>query len=58
MSEHPEIGFDNELMGKTLIEISIKNDITDLSESGSKDTPNRFINNGKHSHYSIDSSYI
>eukprot|EP00833_Pecoramyces_ruminatium_P002335 jgi/Orpsp1_1/1176367/evm.model.c7180000057331.1 len=54
MSEHPEIQYDNELMRKTLIEMSIKNAIVDLPYSGSSDTPNRFLNNGKRSIYSQD----
>ncbi|ORX77643.1 subtilisin-like protein [Anaeromyces robustus] len=47
MSEHPEIEYDNELMRKTLIEMSIKDVILDLESSSN--TPNRFINNGKRS---------
>ncbi|ORX65137.1 hypothetical protein BCR32DRAFT_250760 [Anaeromyces robustus] len=50
MSEHPEIKFDNELMRKTLIEMSVKNAIdfiTIPSYEYPHDTPNRFINNGK-----------
>ncbi|ORX88217.1 subtilisin-like protein, partial [Anaeromyces robustus] len=41
MSEHTEIEFDNELMRKTLIEMSIKDVIYGLKDN----TPNRFINN-------------
>ncbi|ORX83275.1 subtilisin-like protein [Anaeromyces robustus] len=48
ISEHPEITFDNELMRKTLIKMSIKDAIHNL---GSSDTPNRFVNNGKLSIY-------
>jgi len=59
MSEHPEIQFDNDLMKKTLIDMSIKDAIV-KSETGIDDidpfdkvnnTPNRFINNGKRSVY-------
>ncbi|ORX76905.1 subtilisin-like protein, partial [Anaeromyces robustus] len=58
MSEHPEIKFNNELMKKKLIEMSIKDVIVDLKKRGSKDTPNRFINNGKRSIYSPDDGNI
>jgi len=59
MSEHPEIQFDNDLMKKTLIDMSIKDAII-KSETGNTDidpfdevnqTPNRFLNNGKRSVY-------
>ncbi|KAG4096085.1 subtilisin-like protein [Neocallimastix lanati (nom. inval.)] len=59
MSEHPEIQFDNDLMKKTLIDMSIKDAII-KSETGNSDidpfdevnqTPNRFLNNGKRSVY-------
>eukprot|EP00833_Pecoramyces_ruminatium_P006383 jgi/Orpsp1_1/1180415/evm.model.c7180000073349.1 len=58
MSEHPEIKFDNELMRKTLIDMSIKDSITDLRHSGSGDTPNRFVNNGKRSVFSPENVNI
>eukprot|EP00833_Pecoramyces_ruminatium_P010282 jgi/Orpsp1_1/1184314/evm.model.c7180000089047.1 len=58
MSEHPEIQYDNELMRKTLIEMSIKDAIVDMENSGSSDTPNRFLNNGKQSIYSPDEDFI
>ncbi|ORX76769.1 hypothetical protein BCR32DRAFT_271075 [Anaeromyces robustus] len=55
MSEHPEIEFHQELMKKTLIDMSIKDIIEDI---GSDDTPNRFINNGKKIVYSPDDNQI
>eukprot|EP00833_Pecoramyces_ruminatium_P005639 jgi/Orpsp1_1/1179671/evm.model.c7180000070278.1 len=58
MSEHPEIQFDNELMRKTLIEMSIKGAIAGLNNLESSDTPNRFLNNGKKSIYSPDNETI
>eukprot|EP00833_Pecoramyces_ruminatium_P005311 jgi/Orpsp1_1/1179343/evm.model.c7180000068948.1 len=58
MSEHPDIQYDNELMRKTLIEMSIKNAIYDFKYSASSDTPNRFLNNGKKSIYSPDNENI
>ncbi|ORX80247.1 hypothetical protein BCR32DRAFT_268973 [Anaeromyces robustus] len=48
MSEHPDIEYTNELMKKTIIDMSIKDVIMNL---GSINTPNRFINNGKHNIY-------
>jgi len=51
MSEHPEIQFNQELMRKTLIDMSIKDAIVNLKSS---DTPNRFINNGKKINFSND----
>jgi len=44
MSENPDIEFTQELMEKTLIELSIKGEIANL---GSETTPNRIVNNGK-----------
>ncbi|ORX75191.1 subtilisin-like protein [Anaeromyces robustus] len=51
MSENPNIEFDQELMRKTLIDLSIKDKIKGL---GSKDTPNRLLNNGKKIVFSPD----
>jgi len=48
MSEHPHIQYHYESMREELIERSLKGVISDL---GSPDTPNRFINNGKRSIY-------
>ncbi|ORX78420.1 subtilisin-like protein [Anaeromyces robustus] len=50
MAEHSEIEFNNELMRKTLIEMSIKNALVNYKINGF-DTPNRFINNGKQKIY-------
>ncbi|ORX58660.1 subtilisin-like protein [Anaeromyces robustus] len=47
MSEHPDIEFDNELMRKYLIDMSIKGAIHGLKDN----TPNRFVNNGKRTLY-------
>eukprot|EP00833_Pecoramyces_ruminatium_P009233 jgi/Orpsp1_1/1183265/evm.model.c7180000084501.1 len=55
MSENRDIVFNNELMRKTLIDMSIKNAIKGLQSS---DTPNRFVNNGKRSIYSPDDTNI
>ncbi|ORX64925.1 hypothetical protein BCR32DRAFT_286767 [Anaeromyces robustus] len=55
ISEHPEIKFNQELMKQTLIDMSIKNVIKDI---GSKDTPNRLVNNGKKISYSPDDNAI
>eukprot|EP00833_Pecoramyces_ruminatium_P003419 jgi/Orpsp1_1/1177451/evm.model.c7180000061478.1 len=46
ISEHPETKFTYESMKKLLIDLSIKDAI---SWNRDKETPNRFINNGKHS---------
>ncbi|ORX81488.1 hypothetical protein BCR32DRAFT_327302 [Anaeromyces robustus] len=51
ISENPETVFNQELMKKTLINMSIKNVIKNL---GSSDTPNRLLNNGKKLSYSPD----
>ena len=47
MSENPEKEYTFEMMKQTIIDLSLKNVITDLNEA----TPNRFLNNGKHSLY-------
>ncbi|OUM61791.1 carbohydrate-binding module family 18 protein [Piromyces sp. E2] len=47
MSENPHIKFNYESMKKKLIELSLKDVITGLDD----DTPNRLLNNGKHSVY-------
>ncbi|ORX75610.1 subtilisin-like protein [Anaeromyces robustus] len=43
MSEHPEIKYTNEMIRQKLIELSLKDILTDLKD----DTPNRFLNNDK-----------
>ncbi|ORX65296.1 subtilisin-like protein [Anaeromyces robustus] len=53
MSEHPKIKYDQELMRNTLIKMAINDVISDL---GSSDTPNHFINNGKRQVYYPNSS--
>ncbi|ORX78116.1 subtilisin-like protein [Anaeromyces robustus] len=58
MSEHPEIKFNNESMRKTLIEMSIKDKILFPNLDDTKDTPNRFVNNGKRSIYYPDNVNI
>ncbi|ORX80377.1 subtilisin-like protein [Anaeromyces robustus] len=50
MAEHPDIKFDNEKMRQTLIEMSLKDIIYDIKNN---DSPNRFLNNGKRSVYSL-----
>eukprot|EP00833_Pecoramyces_ruminatium_P011607 jgi/Orpsp1_1/1185639/evm.model.c7180000094689.1 len=54
MAEHPEIKFNYKLMKTTLINMSIKNVISGFR---SNETPNRFLNNGKHVVYSPDKKY-
>ncbi|KAG4107796.1 subtilisin-like protein [Neocallimastix lanati (nom. inval.)] len=53
MSEHPDIQYDQKLMKQTLIDLSVK----DILEDMEPDTPNRFINNGKHVVYSPKKKY-
>eukprot|EP00833_Pecoramyces_ruminatium_P015252 jgi/Orpsp1_1/1189284/evm.model.d7180000070872.1 len=48
MSEHPNVKYTYESMKKELLNLSLKDVLENL---GSSDTPNRFINNGKHSVY-------
>ncbi|ORX75608.1 subtilisin-like protein [Anaeromyces robustus] len=52
MSDHPEIKFTNESMKEYLINLSLKDIISDLNKS----TPNRYLNNGKHKIYNPKSS--
>eukprot|EP00833_Pecoramyces_ruminatium_P000711 jgi/Orpsp1_1/1174743/evm.model.c7180000051232.1 len=52
MAEHPDVKFDQVSMKQKLIDMSIKDAITDVKFLGSMDTPNRFVNNGKLSIYS------
>ncbi|ORX42197.1 subtilisin-like protein [Piromyces finnis] len=47
MSENSKIEFDFELMKQTLIDLSLKDVISEMNNR----TPNRFLNNGKHSIY-------
>ncbi|ORX52546.1 subtilisin-like protein [Piromyces finnis] len=54
MSEHPNTKYTYKTMRETLINMSIKNIVKKM---GSKTTPNRFVNNGKHIVYSSDNKY-
>jgi len=44
IAEHPETKYNNELMRKTIIDMSVK-DVLDMKNDN--ETPNRFLNNGK-----------
>ncbi|ORX70396.1 subtilisin-like protein [Anaeromyces robustus] len=55
MAEHSGTQYNHKSMKKILMEMSLKNVIQDL---GSEDTPNRFVNNGKHIVYSPDNNYM
>ncbi|ORY22718.1 subtilisin-like protein [Neocallimastix californiae] len=54
MSENSGTKYNYKSMLKTLIDMSVKNALTNL---GSNDTPNRLANNGKHIVYSSDKNY-
>jgi len=54
MAENPNTKYNVKLMKQTLIDMSLKNILTGLRSS---DTPNRFINNGKHIVYSLNRKY-
>ncbi|ORY51726.1 subtilisin-like protein [Neocallimastix californiae] len=54
ISEHPEIEFNQDILKKMLIDLSIKDIISDLEWLH---TPNRFLNIGKTIVYSADNKY-
>jgi len=54
IAEHPEITFDVNSMRKMLIDLSLKDIITDFE---SNDNNNRFLNNGKKTVYSSNNVY-
>eukprot|EP00833_Pecoramyces_ruminatium_P017858 jgi/Orpsp1_1/1191890/evm.model.d7180000089183.1 len=58
MSEHPEIEFNSELIKKYLDELSVKDFLQNLTHNSTTLlTPNRLLNNGKHTVFSPVNSY-